>query len=969
MKPSIRHSLARVTALAILLAASGGPFMPGVAAAAPQPSGASGAGSAFSLVGSSSARLYGTVSAASRRALIKRSSADGSSGPAGRSGKPAEQPAGVVRPLVAPSPVQASATTAGDNHVAGFSGLNEGDQAGAAVEPAESTVAAGPDQIVQIANLALRITMRDGSAASNVAVPTFFLVTTGFFDRDPRVIYDSLHGRFVATETSWDCHTNTYPGDPAVFGHGYTDLAVSQTTDPRGLWNLYFWAYNDLVPADPSVGTSTDKLAVSDNLSAMTHGDGGLADGSCATPASLTPYAGDLQIASWADALAHTASSLISTEYAAGPPAKVLGVRAAVQVPATSSTLFVVARSVASDGIGTLPNDVTVTTFSGLPTKSSSVQISASWNLTESGVVAAFADPPAPHQPGSPATIAAAANGDPEGALWQAGKLGWATTYPCTPSGDSSQRDCVRVTQLDTSLANQLTPPTESQDFLVARNGFDSYVPGIGWSGDGTLDVVYSQSSSSGTNYPSSYQQYHRPTDVANALSPAVQLAAGTGTYPGSSWGRYVGLGQDPQLPGAVWQANAFSAGAGYWSTFVDQLGPVAATTYVPIVPVRIVDSRGDGSSGLAHLAGPFVSSVARTFQVAGLGTGTSAIPPNAVAITGNVTVTRQTKGGYVAVTPNPQNVPTSSTVNFPVGDNRANNITVPLSSSGNLSATYVGGAGKTTDLVLDVTGYFLPDNSGATYHPVTPTRLIDSRFGTGQPGGIPAKFLAGSPQTFTIGDGLTVPASAAAISGNLTVTGQTKLGYLSITPDPNPAPGVSSLNFPTGDNRANGFTAPLNVGHQLSIVYVAPAGAQTQVILDVTGYYLDDLSGLHFYPVNPGRILDTRAGAANSGLTGGFSAASPRQLATAGHWAIPTDAQAVTGNLTVTGQTGAGFAAITLASEAAPTTSTLNFPVGDNRANGVTVALSGTGSLWLVYVAAHGKTTQLILDLSGYFR
>ena len=272
--------------------------------------------------------------------------------------------------------------------------------------------------------------------------------------------------------------------------------------------------------------------------------------------------------------------------------------------------------------------------------------------------------------------------------------------------------------------------------------------------------------------------------------------------------------------------------GAGYWSTFVDELGRSTGSTYNPITPVRIVDSR-DGS-GLSHLAGKFVSASARTFQVAGLG-----IPANALAITGNVTVTRQNAAGYVAVTPTAQNSPPSSTLNFPLGDTRANNVTVPLSASGSLSMTYMATAGRTTDLILDVTGYFLPDDSAATYHPVAPTRLLNSVSGIGQPGGTPAAFQAGVPQTFTIGDGVTIPLAASAITGNLTVTNQSKPGYLSITPDPTAAPGSSNLNFPLGDNRANGFTAPLNAGHQLSIVYSAVAGATTDVILDVTGYYL----------------------------------------------------------------------------------------------------------------------------------
>ncbi len=59
---------------------------------------------------------------------------------------------------------------------------------------------------------------------------------------------------------------------------------------------------------------------------------------------------------------------------------------------------------------------------------------------------------------------------------------------------------------------------------------------------------------------------------------------------------------------------------------------------------------------------------------------------------------------------------------------------------------------------------------------------------------------------------------------------------------------------------------------------------------------------------------------------------------------------------------------AATLNSEVNPTTSVLNFPLGDTRANGVTLPLNAGGRSWFVYKAPPGKLTHLILDLSGYF-
>ena len=86
-----------------------------------------------------------------------------------------------------------------------------------------------------------------------------------------------------------------------------------------------------------------------------------------------------------------------------------------------------------------------------------------------------------------------------------------------------------------------------------------------------------------------------------------------------------------------------------------------------------------------------------------------------------------------MAVTPTATNSPPSSTINIPLNDNRANNLTVPLSSTGTLSATYGAATGKKTHLIFDVTGYFLADDTGATFSPLAPVRVLDTRPGRGR--------------------------------------------------------------------------------------------------------------------------------------------------------------------------------------------------------------------------------------------
>jgi spore germination protein YaaH len=153
-------------------------------------------------------------------------------------------------------------------------------------------------------------------------------------------------------------------------------------------------------------------------------------------------------------------------------------------------------------------------------------------------------------------------------------------------------------------------------------------------------------------------------------------------------------------------------AGTGMWTLLMDQgdnalwnllaakfVTDMTPASYVPLAPARVLDSRfGNG------LSGKFSAGVPRTFQVSGRG----GVPANATAVTGNLTVTNQTVAGAAFLGPSPISAPSSSTLNFPVGDNRANGVTLALGAGGTLSATYLASSGS-TDFVFDVTGYFVP--------------------------------------------------------------------------------------------------------------------------------------------------------------------------------------------------------------------------------------------------------------------
>ena len=94
----------------------------------------------------------------------------------------------------------------------------------------------------------------------------------GYIDTDPKVIYDALSGRWFASYLS-------FIDNPSGSDEGRLHLAVSQTSDPTGAWNVYTLTYTDVVPDYARIGVTNDKFTVSSNLFDI--------DGSPVAPAAL----------------------------------------------------------------------------------------------------------------------------------------------------------------------------------------------------------------------------------------------------------------------------------------------------------------------------------------------------------------------------------------------------------------------------------------------------------------------------------------------------------------------------------------------------------------------------------------------------------------------------------------------------------------------------------------------------------
>jgi hypothetical protein len=291
--------------------------------------------------------------------------------------------------------------------------------------------------------------------------------------------------------------------------------------------------------------------------------------------------------------------------------------------------------------------------------------------------------------------------------------------------------------------------------------------------------------------------------------------------------------------------------------------------------------------------------------------------------------------------------------------------VTVPLSDLGQLQAYYAAPTGRATHMILDVTGYFLPGTSGKGYVAFGPKRILDTRPGDDNVG-LTGKFQQGvSRQILVAGVGGLPDSGITAVVGNITAVNPTAKGYVFLGPDRSNSPTASTINFPAGDIRANNFVVPVNADGTLSAVYwTATYGATTDLVLDISGYFTDS-GGALYHTLDPARIMDSRN---DVGVSGAFAAGQAKTLAVTGAGGVPSGAIAITANLTVTGQTSIGFGAVGPTITPDTKFSNLNFPTGDNRANGVTVPLNADGTVQIVDGAADGSTSHFIIDVCGYY-
>jgi len=271
-------------------------------------------------------------------------------------------------------------------------------------------------------------------------------------------------------------------------------------------------------------------------------------------------------------------------------------------------------------------------------------------------------------------------------------------------------------------------------------------------------------------------------------------------------------------------------------------------------------------------------------------------------------------------------------------------------------TVTATNGAG--TSVASSPSETVTPTAGGARFHSLAPTRVIDTRNGTGGRLG-----PLGPKQSFQVSTAAALPVGAGGASAlvlNVTATGQSAESFVTVWPGGQSRPLTSNLN-PKPGIAAVAASVTTRTGPGGSISLYNDSGT-VHLIADVVGWFDQPgtNSGALFTALPPTRVLDSRTGVGGKNSPFGTSATHTFDLT-----ALPAGATAAVVNLTATNTTNNSFVTLFPAGTVRPVASNLNPQSGLTRANLTTVKVDATGA---ISVFNNSAATHLLVDLVGYY-
>ena len=406
----------------------------------------------------------------------------------------------------------------------------------------------------------------------------------------------------------------------------------------------------------------------------------------------------------------------------------------------------------------------------------------------------------------------------------------------------------------------------------------------------------------------------------------------------------------------AVVSAPAASASSGV--SHVSAV-PSVAGAFVSVSPTRMLDTIT--GTGVSH-AGPVAANSSVSLLVEGVGP----IPVSGVsAIVANVTAAGGSAAGNLRVYADGSAVPNASNVNFTAGQTVPNLVVAPVGSDGKVD--FFNSSAGHTQVIADVAGYFVAGTASVAgaFTSLNPTRMLDTITGTGVAAAGPVG--AGGTAVLQVEGVGSIPGSdVSAVVANVTAAGATAAGNLRVHADGTAVPNASNVNFLPGQTVPNLVVAP--VGEDGKVDFFNSSTGSTQVIADVTGYFLGGTptDPGTFVSTAPTRQLDTINGTGVS-HAGAVAANSSVSFATAGVAPVPASGvAAVVANVTVALPTAAGNLRVYADGSPVPYASNLNFLAHQTVPN-LDFAPVGADGKVAIYNSSPG-TSQIIADISGYF-
>jgi hypothetical protein len=366
---------------------------------------------------------------------------------------------------------------------------------------------------------------------------------------------------------------------------------------------------------------------------------------------------------------------------------------------------------------------------------------------------------------------------------------------------------------------------------------------------------------------------------------------------------------------------------------------------FTPMSPTRVLDTRnGTGTGGKVAPLG------ASGWLDLNLSTD---VPAGTTAVVLNLTGVNPSTATYITAQSADSGTPGSfpvSNLNLVPHEVRPNLVTVQVGSSRTVLISNFAG---TVDLVADLAGYYA-SGTGAGFTSIQPTRVLDTRSGTGVGGTIAPVGPHGSIVLDLSG---AVPASATAVTLNLTGVDPTVGTFVVAWPDGQPRPTGSNLNLVPGEILPNLVTVALGVDRKIDLYNL---NGTVDLVADLAGYYASG-QGNPFYALTPTRVLDTRDAAGHS--VNPIGPAGVRLVDMSG-W-LPASAVAAVFNLTGTNTTARTYVTAWPAGGSKPNASNLNLVAGQTAANLSTVALGAGDTL---DVGNFQGDVDIVIDLAGYF-